>query len=155
MASPPVGLLIGFVTTWGEPSVRILADQVEQASNGYIRQRVILYAICIGVAAAGALGFVRIGYELQILYLVVPGYLLVLAMMWFSSKEFVSIAIDSGGVATGPLANTFLLTLALSISAEMGQDPVTHGLGLVALIVLAPILSVMSLGVLVRSKERR
>jgi hypothetical protein len=151
----PLGLFIGFVTTWGEPSVRILADQVEKASNGSIRQRMILYAICVGVAVAVGSGFVRIGYGIPILYLVVPGYLLVLAIMWFSPKEFVSIAIDSGGVATGPMANTFLLTLALSISASMGQDPVTDGLGLVALIALAPILSVITLGLLVRSKERR
>jgi hypothetical protein len=27
----PFGLVLGFVTTWGEPSVRILADQVEDA----------------------------------------------------------------------------------------------------------------------------
>jgi hypothetical protein len=29
-----VGLLLGFATTWGEPAVRVLADQVEEASNG-------------------------------------------------------------------------------------------------------------------------
>jgi uncharacterized protein DUF1538 len=79
-----------------------------------------------------------------------------LVIMWFSGKEFVSIAIDAGGVATGPMANTFLLALALSASASMeDQDPVTHGLGLVALIALAPILTVMTLGVLVHRKERR
>jgi hypothetical protein len=151
----PVGLFIGFATTWGEPSVRILADQVEEASNGSIRRLVILYTVSVGVALSVALGLLRIGYGLSILYLLVPGYLIVIAIMWFSPKEFVSIAVDAGGVATGPMANTFLLTLALSASASTGQDPVTHGLGLVALIALAPILSVMTLGVFVRSKERR
>jgi hypothetical protein len=151
----PIGLFIGFVTTWGEPSVRILADQVEEASNGSIRRLVILYAVCIGVALSVALGLLRIAYGIPILRLLVPGYLVVIAIMWLSPKEFVSIAVDAGGVATGPMANTFLLTLALSAAASMGQDPITDGLGLVALIALAPILSVMVLGVLVRSKERR
>jgi hypothetical protein len=36
-------------------------------------------------------------------------------MRW-SDRRFVSIAIDAGGVATGPLANTFLLPLALGAS---------------------------------------
>ena len=27
----PFGLILGFVTTWGEPAVRVLADQVEEA----------------------------------------------------------------------------------------------------------------------------
>jgi hypothetical protein len=90
------------------------------------------------------------------LYLLVPGYVFVIVIMWFSAKEFVSIAVDAGGVATGPMANTFLLTVALSASASMGdQDPVIHGLGLVALIGLSPLFSVMALGLLVRSKEHR
>jgi hypothetical protein len=151
----PVGLFVGFVTTWGEPSVRILADQVEEASNGSIRRLMIMYSVCIGVALSVALGLLRIGYGIPILWLLVPGYLLVMAMIWFTPKEFVSIAVDAGGVATGPMANTFLLTLALSASASVGQDPLTHGLGLVALIALAPILAVLALGLLVRSKERR
>ena len=151
----PVGFFIGFVTTWGEPAVRILADQVEDASNGSIRACTILYAICIAVALSTGLGLFRIGYGIPILYLLVPGYLFVIAIMWFSAHDFVSIAVDAGGVATGPLANTFLLTVALSTSASMGdQDPVIHGLGLVALIGLSPLFSVMALGLLVRSKEQ-
>jgi hypothetical protein len=37
----------------------------------------------------------------------------------------------------------------------MGRDPLVHGLGLVSLISLAPIVSVMLLGLLVRPKERK
>lgn len=152
----PAGLLLGFITTWGEPAVRILANQVEEASNGSIRRSVVLYAICIGVAVSGGLGLLRAGYGIPLLYLLVPGYALVLVIMWFSTREFVAIAIDAGGVATGPLANTFLLALALGVSASIGdQDPIIHGLGLVALIALAPIISVMTLGLLLRWKESR
>jgi hypothetical protein len=152
----PAGLILGFVTTWGEPAVRILADQVEEASNGSISRLLVLYAICIGVAVAGGLGLLRVGYEIPLLYLLVPGYALVLVIVWFSNRDFVAIAIDAGGVATGPLANTFLLALALGVSASMGnQDPLVHGLGFVALIALAPIVSVMTLGLLLRWKEPR
>jgi hypothetical protein len=64
--------------------------------------------------------------------------------------------VDAGGVATGPLANSFLLALAFGASSAMGgQDPLIHGLGLVALIALAPVLSVTSLGVVYRSKQPR
>ena len=67
-----------------------------------------------------------------------------------------TIAIDAGGVATGPLANSFLLALAFGVSATMGErDPLVDGLGLVALVALAPVVSVMTMGVLVRWKERR
>ena len=150
------GLLLGFVTTWGEPAVRILADQVEEASAGSIRSVIVLHAMCIGVALAVALGMIRIGYGIPLVALLVPGYGLILLIMWYCDKAFVSIAIDAGGVATGPLANTFLLALAFGASsATARQDPLVHGLGLVALIALAPIATVMTLGVLVRRKERR
>lgn len=152
----PFGILLGFVTTWGEPAVRILADQVEDASGGSIRRSLVLVAVCVGVAVSVGLGMFRIGYEIPLLYLLVPGYGVVLAIMWFSKKEFVAIAIDAGGVATGPLANSFLLALSFGASSAVGdQDPLVHGLGLVALIALAPVLSLMALGVLVRRKENR
>jgi hypothetical protein len=151
----PFGIVLGFVTTWGEPAVRILADQVEEASSGSIRRSLVLVAVCVGVALAVGAGLIRIGYAIPVLYLLVPGYGMVLAMLWFAEKRFVAIAIDAGGVATGPLANSFLLALALGASSAMGgQDPLAHGLGLVALIALAPVMSVMALGLVVRWKER-
>jgi hypothetical protein len=152
----PAGLFLGFVTTWGEPAVRILADQVDDSSNGSIRRSLVLYAICVGVSALVGLGMLRIGYEISLLHLLVPGYVLIIIIMWFSDRDFVAIAVDAGGVATGPLANTFLLVLALGASASMGnQDPIVHGLGLLALIAMAPIVSVMALGLLIQWKESR
>jgi hypothetical protein len=150
------GAALGFVTTWGEPAVRILAGQVEQASSGAIRQGVVLVTVCIGVAVAGGVGMLRIVYDWPLFSILVPGYVLAIALLWLSDRAFVAIAIDSGGVATGPLANTFLLALAFGVaSAVAGRDPLVHGLGLAALIALAPIISVMLLGVIVRSKSTK
>lgn len=149
----PIGLLLGFVTTWGEPAVRILADQVEDASNGSIPGVLVLHAVCLGVAAWVTLGLFRISYGIPLLYFLVPGYGFAIVMIWLSDKDFVAIAIDAGGVATGPLANTFLLALALGASAAMGdQDPISQGLGFVTLIALALIISVMMLGLLMRNR---
>jgi hypothetical protein len=151
----PFGLLLGFVTTWSEPAVRILCDQVEIASSGAIRKRSILLTICIGVSIFVALGLTRIVYDIPILYILIPGYALSMGLVWLTKKEFVGVAFDAGGVATGPMANTFLLGLGLGLaSAANGQDLVIYGLGLVALIALAPIISVMTLGIIIRIKIR-
>ncbi|MGE3704973.1 MAG: DUF1538 domain-containing protein [Vicinamibacterales bacterium] len=152
----PFGLVLGFVTTWGEPAVRILADQVEEASTGSIRRTVVIWTVCLGVALAVGLGMLRIAYGVPLLALLVPGYGLVIVMMRWSERRFVSIAVDVGGVATGPLANTFLLALAFGASAALGdRDPLVQGLGLVSLIALAPVLAVMTLGLLVRARSRQ
>lgn len=151
-----IGILLGFVTAWGEPAVRILADQVEEASNGSIHSRMVLYAVCAGVAVWVGIGMLRIVYEIPLLCLLAPGYGLVIVLLWLGNKDFVAIAADAGGVATGPLANTFLLALALGASSSTGgQDPVINGFGLVSLIALAPVMSVMVLGLLVRLKKRK
>lgn len=47
-----IGALLGFVTAWGEPAVRVLADQVEDASNGAIPRRLS----CIRFASASPCG---------------------------------------------------------------------------------------------------
>ena len=47
-----------------------------------------------------------------------------------------------------------MLALAFGIAAAVAnRDPLVHGLGLVALIALAPIISVMILGLVVRVKS--
>lgn len=150
------GLLLGFLTALGEPAIRILASQVEEASNGSIRASIVVFAICAGVALWVALGLLRIAYGVPLLYLLLPGYLLVLFLIVSSDREYLAIAVDAGGVATGPLSNSFLLALALGASSAIaGQDPIILGLGFVALIALAPIISVMILGLVIRLRSRR
>ena len=90
------GVLLGFVTTWGEPAVRILANQVEEASSGSIRSSLVVVTVCIGVAVWVGIGMLRISYGIPLSYLVVPGYLFVLLIMPFTEKTFVGIAVDAG-----------------------------------------------------------
>ncbi|MCL2150151.1 MAG: DUF1538 domain-containing protein [Dehalococcoidia bacterium] len=152
----PFGLIIGFLTAWSEPAVRILCDQVEQASSGAIRKMVVLIAICLGVAIFVAVAMARMVYDIPLLYILIPGYALAIIMFWLTQKEFLAIAVDAGGVATGPITNTFLLSLGLGLSsASSDQNLATSGLGIIALVTLAPIISVMALGIVVRIKHRQ
>ncbi len=149
----PIGFFLGFLTTWTEPAVRILCDQVEQASAGSIRKSIILSTICVGVAISTGLGMAKIIYGIPLQYIIIPGYLTAIVMLFFSEKEYLSVAFDAGAVATGPMAVTFLMATALGISSVIeGSDPILHGFGLIALIALAPILSVMALGFAFRIK---
>ena len=152
----PFGFMMGFLATWGEPAVRILGSQVEEASGGSIRKRVVVYTISIGVALFVALGMARIVYGIPLLWIIIPGYLVAIGMLWFSEKSIIAIAFDAGGVATGPMAVTFLMAIAVGIaSAIEGRDPIIDGFGLIALIALAPILTIMLLGLILRIKLRR
>lgn len=145
----PIGLLLGLVATIAEPAVRILNYEVEKVSGGYVSQKTMLYALSIGVAFSVAMAMIRIIYGIPLLYILLPGYLLALVLIRFSSPTFVSVAFDSGGVATGPMTVTFVMALAVGAASGIeGRDPLLDGFGMIALVALAPILSVLVLGLI-------
>jgi hypothetical protein len=145
----PLGFILGFVATLAEPAVRILSSQVEKSSSGYIRSSVILYTLCLAVGIFIALGMTRIVFGIPFYYIILPGYILAIVLMFFSRPSFTAIAFDSGGVATGPMTVTFIMALAVGAADAMeGRNAVIDGFGLIALVALAPIILVMLLGFL-------
>ncbi|MBU9711995.1 DUF1538 domain-containing protein [Evansella tamaricis] len=151
----PIGFVFGFVATFAEPAVRILNHEVEKVSAGYISQKVMLYTLSIGVAVSIALSMLRIIVGFPLWFFIIPGYAIALIMMFFSSKRFTAIAFDSGGVATGPMTVTFILAIAVGVASVIeGRDPLLDGFGMIALVALAPIISVLTLGLLFEGKGR-
>lgn len=151
----PVGFVLGFVVVFAEPAVQILNQQVEKVTGGSISSRVMLYTLSLGVGFSVALAMVRTLIGFSLWYILIPGYALVLFLIRYSSKTFTGLAFDAGGVATGPMTVTFILALAVGVATEIeGRDPLTEGFGMVALVALAPILSVMVLGFLYNRKGK-
>lgn len=151
----PIGFVLGFLATFAEPAVRVLSYQIEKSSSGYIRAKLMLYTLSFGVAVFVAVAMAKIVYGIPFLYIIVPGYLLALILLWFSDKDYIGIAFDSGGVATGPMAVTFLMSMVVGMaSAHSERDAVVDGFGLIAMIALAPIIFVMLLGIYVKYKRR-
>ncbi|QGG46980.1 DUF1538 domain-containing protein [Heliorestis convoluta] len=151
----PIGFVLGFVATMAEPAVRVLSSQVQEASTGYIQEKIMIYTLSFGVAVFVALGMAKIIYGIPLYYLVVPGYLLAMVLLKFSNATFTSIAFDAGGVATGPMTVTFIMAMAIGVATVMeNRDPVIDGFGLIALVALAPILSVITLGVFLGHREK-
>ncbi len=150
----PLGFLLGFLATLAEPAVQILSSQVEDSSTGFIRSSIMLLAMCLAVGLFIALGMTRIVYGIPLYYILIPGYLLAIILMFFSKPSFTAIAFDSGGVATGPMIVTFIMALAVGAADVIeGRDAVVDGFGLVALVALAPIIMVMLLGFLYPPEE--
>jgi hypothetical protein len=139
----PVGFILGFLITFAEPQVRVLSQQVEEASAGYIRAPLILYTLCFGVAAFTALAMARTVYGIPLLQIIVPGYVIALVLLSLADKEFVSIAFDSGSIASGPLTVGFIMSLTVGAATVMeGRNPLVDGFGLIGIITLAPIISI-------------
>ncbi|NLW09117.1 MAG: DUF1538 domain-containing protein [Firmicutes bacterium] len=152
----PAGFLLGFTTIMAEPTVRVHSIEVEKASSGYIKKNVIIYTIAAGVSIIVALAMTKVVYGIPLQYLIVPGYLLVLVLMKYTDPAFVAIAFDSGAMATGPMTVTFVTAMSVGTATVMEErSAVLDGFGLVSLVFLAPILSVMLLGLAYRWKEKK
>lgn len=150
----PLGFFFGLAATAAEPAVRVLAIEMEKASGGSVSQKPVLVTLSLGVGIFVALAMFKLLAGISIIWFVVPGYLLALIMTRFSTPSFISAAFDAGGVATGPMTVTFVMAIALGAAGALeGRDAVADGFGLIALVALAPILSVMILGILYSRKR--
>ena len=80
-------------------------------------------------------------FNFDILYIVVPGYILAVILMWLGDKDMVGITFDAGGVATGPMSVAIISTMYTGVAATLytGSEAGINGFGVISLIALAPL----------------
>ncbi|MGN0430938.1 MAG: DUF1538 domain-containing protein [Lachnospiraceae bacterium] len=142
----PVGMVIGYFIVKAEPAVQVLTRQVEDVTSGSITQKSIGHALSVGIALAVGLGMLRILTGLNIMWFLIPGYLISLTMTFVVPRIFTGIAFDSGGVASGPMTTTFLLPLAMGACEALGGNVLTEAFGIVAMVAMTPLLTIQILG---------
>ena len=73
--------------------------------------------------------------------------------MIFSPSLFSGIAFDSGGVASGPLTSTFVLsfTLGAASSGKGGND----SFGVIALVAMMPLIAIQIMGIIFKFKQKK
>ena len=141
----PLAVLMGWFIINAEPAVHVLNKQVEDLTSGAIS----------AVAIANGLAMIRVLTGLPILYFVVPGYLVALALTFVVPPIFTAIAFDSGGVASGPMTATFMLPFAMGACDALGGNIMTDAFGLVALVAMMPLITVQIMGAVYVVKLRR
>ncbi|AGT45273.1 DUF1538 domain-containing protein [Treponema pedis] len=152
-----IGALIGLVTILAEPAVYVLTVQIENVTSGHIRRKVVLIFLCIGVSLAVMLSMLRIiEPAFQLWHILLPGYIISLILSFIVPDLFVGIAFDAGGVASGPMSATFVLSLAQGLAnATPSANVLIDGFGIIAAIALAPIISLQVLGLIFKIKSAR
>ena len=148
------GIVFGAVVVCAEPAVWVLTEQVENVSGGTIKRKVMLLALSSGVAIAIGLSMLRVLYRFSLWYILIPGYALALILTFFCPKLFTGIAFDSGGVASGPMTSTFILSFTLGAAIAGGGNPVTDAFGVIALVAMTPLIAIQILGITFRIKKQ-
>ena len=150
----PIGMMIGYFVVSAEPAVHVLSKQVYELTSGAIPQKALGLSLSIGVSVSVGLSMLRIISGLHILWLLVPGYVIAILLMFFVPPIFTSIAFDSGGVASGPMTATFLLPLAMGACIAVGGDVATDAFGVVAMVAMTPLITIQILGLVFKFKQK-
>jgi len=142
------GLMMGVLVVLAEPAIHILNQQVEDVTGGYVTRRSMILGLCAGVGTSIALSVIRIIFDFSIVYYIIPGYFISLALSLFVPPVYTAIAFDSGGVASGPMTSCFILPFAIgACCALQGADAVLRdAFGVVALVAMTPLITIQLLG---------
>ncbi len=143
-----LGLLMGVLVVLAEPAIHILNQQVEEITGGYVTRRSMMIGLCVGVGSAIALSVVRIIFDFSLVYYIIPGYFISLALSLFVPPVYTAIAFDSGGVASGPMTSGFILPFAVGIcvGVQSADAVLRDAFGVVALVAMIPLITIQMLG---------
>lgn len=146
------GFVLGAIIVCAEPAVWVLSEQVETVSGGTIKRKVLLVFLSVGTAIAIGIAMCRavIGFNLK--WVLIPGYIIAMILMIFSPSLFSGIAFDSGGVASGPLTSSFVLSFTLG--AASGGNGGSDSFGVIALVAMMPLLAIQIMGIIFKLKQK-
>ena len=143
---------LGYGATLAEPALNALGDTVERITVGAFRKKLLMQSVAVGVGAGIAAGVLKIAYDLPLIRLLAPAYLLVVVLTWRAPHSFVNFSWDSAGVTTGPITVPLVLAMGLGIGANV--PGVSDGFGILALASIGPIMTVLTVGLYTQRRER-
>ena len=140
-------MLLGFGATLAEPALNAMGVTVQNLTDGAFTKKLLIRSVAAGVGLGAALGVAKVIFAIPIALLIIPAYLLALALTVISSEEYVNLAWDSAGVTTGPVTVPLVLALGLGLGKAVGAQ---DGFGILAMASVGPILSVLVTGLWIR-----
>ena len=144
--------ILGYGATMAEPALNALGATVEELTVGTFKKSLLMQAVAIGVGFGIAFGVAKIMFDIPLIAMCGPPYLLLLFITRLSTEEFVNIGWDSAGVTTGPITVPLVLAMGLGIGGEVG---VVEGFGILSMASVCPILSVLCVGLVVNARRKK
>lgn len=152
-----IGFILGLVVILAEPAVYVLTTQIENVTSGYVKRRIVLFALSLGVGCAVTFSMVRIIIPgVQLWHFLLPGYIIAIGLAYVVPPLFIGIAFDAGGVASGPMTATFILAFAQGVAeATESANVLIDGFGVIAMVALTPLIALQVLGFIYKTKSQK
>lgn len=144
------GFALGFSAVIAEPALIAVAEQAQEISQGKIDALILRFLVAISVGLVVALGVFRILFGYPLHWFMIVGYLMVVAITFFTPAEIVGLAYDSGGVTTNIVTVPLIAALGIGLASSIrGRNPLMDGFGIVAMAVMVPMITVQLYGIMV------
>lgn len=141
--------ILGFIITISEPDLQVLAEQVPSIPN-----YTLIIAVATGVGIFLVAAVLRMLFGIPLAHMLLVLYPIIFILASIVSRDFLTVAFDSGGVTTGPMTVPFIMALGIGFSAVRSDKHAENdSFGLVALCSVGPILAVLLLGLLYHPGE--
>ena len=144
--------ILGFGATLAEPALNALGLTVQELTNGAFKKSMLMYSVAGGVAVGIALGVSKVVLGFDLMKVLLPLYLLGLALTVFSTEEFVNVAWDSAGVTTGPVTVPLVLAMGLGLGNAVSA---IDGFGILSLASICPIVAVLTMGLVIKIVNKK
>ena len=138
--------VLGYGATMAEPALNALGITVEEVTAGAFKKAFLIQAVAVGVSVGLTAGIAKVMFDIPMYWLLIPPYLILIAITIFSEEKYVNIGWDSAGVTTGPITVPLVLAMGLAIGSAVGA---LDGFGMLAMASIGPILSVLLVGLYV------
>ena len=139
-----ISIFVGLSVIIAEPSAKVLANQIYKASYGAIKKRTIIILLSLSVGIAMVIILLRARFSINLVYIIMPLYLIALILIPFTSEIFYGISFDSGSVASGPLTSVFILSF---IQGLQKTNKIEQLYGSIAIVSVIPIIFLLILGI--------
>ena len=150
---------LGFGTTVAEPALIAVSEEAAEVMAGAgaiepgetskaVYADALRYTVALSVGCSLILGVLRILKGWPLHWLIITGYMIVVALTTIAPPSIIGIAYDSGGVTTSTITVPLVTALGVGLASVIkGRNPMIDGFGLIAFASLMPIIFVLIFGI--------
>lgn len=143
---------LGYGATLAEPALNALGMTVENITNGAFKKILVMMSVSVGVGLGILIGVIKIIFNVPIIWLITPFYIIAGILTVISDEKYVNLAWDSAGVTTGPITVPLVIALGLGFANVSGS---LDGFGILAMASVCPIISVLLVGLYIQNVQKK
>lgn len=143
---------LGLVLAFAEPMLVTIGNALEEHTAGALKKDFLVLLVAIGLSIGLVVGTLRIVHNIDFIYFIVPIYIVLMTLTYFSSDFMVNVAWDSAGVSSGPITVIVIMIMGFSLGSNLKSSDI---FGLISITSAFPILVILAWSIINSFYEKK